>query len=75
MHCHFSKIEFNSQGERKHHPLDEKRYGPDFGMLAQVIVDFNLHPTMICESPMLDLDAIRMRETFKQVLESKTASA
>ena len=75
MHCHFSKIEFNSQGERKHHPLDEKRYGPDFGMLAQVIVDFNLHPTMICESPMLDLDAIRMRETFKQVMESKTASA
>ena len=75
MHCHFSKIEFNSQGERKHHPLDEKRYGPDFGMLAQVIVDFNLHPTMICESPLLDLDAIRMRETFKQVLASKTASA
>jgi len=73
MHCHFSKIEFNSQGERKHHPLDEKRYGPDFGMLAQVIVDFNLHPTMICESPMLDLDAIRMRETFKEVMESKTA--
>jgi hypothetical protein len=28
---------------------------------------------MICESPMLDLDAIRMRETFKEVMESKTA--
>ena len=75
MHCHFSKIEFNSQGERKHHPLDEKRYGPEFEMLAQVIADFNLHPTMICESPLLDLDAIRMRETLKQVMESKTASA
>jgi deoxyribonuclease-4 len=74
MHCHFSKIEFNSQGERKHHTLDEERYGPDFGMLAQVIVDFNMHPTMICESPILDIDAIKMRDTLKQVLENRTAT-
>ena len=24
MHCHFSAIEFNSQGEKRHHTLDEK---------------------------------------------------
>ena len=71
MHCHFSKIEFTSQGEKRHHTLDEKRYGPDFHMLAEVIADFQLHPTMICESPILDIDARKMRDTLKEVLENK----
>jgi deoxyribonuclease IV len=73
MHCHFSAIEFNSQGERKHHTLDEKRYGPDFRWLAEVIVDFGLHPTMICETPILDVDARKMQAILKEVYESKTA--
>ena len=71
MHCHFSKIEFNSLGEKKHHTLDEERYGPDFRMLAEVIADFQMHPTMICETPILDVDARKMKETLKQVLESR----
>ena len=74
MHCHFSKIEFNSQGERKHHTLDEPRYGPDFEMLAPILVDFGMHPTMICESPILDIDALRMQKTLRQVLEGKPSS-
>jgi deoxyribonuclease-4 len=73
MHCHFSKIEFTSQGEKRHHTLDEKTYGPDFRMLAEVIADFQLHPTMICESPILDIDARKMQEILKEVLDSKTA--
>ena len=24
MHCHFSKIEFSSQGEKRHHTLEEE---------------------------------------------------
>ncbi len=71
MHCHFSRIEFTSHGEKRHHTLDEERYGPDFRMLAEVIVDFQMHPTMICESPNLDVDARKMQEIMKQVLESK----
>ena len=75
MHCHFSKIEFTSQGEKRHHTLDEKSYGPDFRMLAEVIADFKLHPTMICESPILDIDARKMQEILKEVLDSKTAKS
>jgi deoxyribonuclease-4 len=71
MHCHFSKIEFSTQGEKRHHTLDEERYGPEFRMLAEVIVDFGLHPTMICESPILDVDARKMQATLKEVMESK----
>jgi deoxyribonuclease IV len=74
MHCHFSKIEFSAQGEKKHHPLDDERFGPDFRMLAEVIADFQMHPTMICESPILDVDARKMQETLKQVLESRKPS-
>jgi deoxyribonuclease-4 len=71
MHCHFSKIEFSSQGEKRHHTLDEERYGPDFHMLAEVIVDYGLYPTMICESPILDVDARKMQATLREVLERK----
>jgi len=71
MHCHFSAIEFGSAGEKCHHTLDEKKYGPDFAWLSEIIVDFGLHPTMICESPILDVDARRMKETLHQVIASK----
>jgi len=66
MHCHFSAIEFTSQGEKRHRTLDEKRYGPDFSLLAQLIVEFGLHPTIICETPILDIDAKKMKEILKE---------
>jgi len=75
MHCHFSKIEFSSQGEKRHHTLDEEKYGPEFRMLADVIVDFGLHPTMICETPILDVDARKMQATLKEVLAAKQPKA
>ncbi len=75
MHCHFSKIEFTAQGEKRHHTLDEEMYGPDFRMLAEVIADFQMHPTMICESPILDVDARKMKETLQQVLKSRQSKA
>jgi deoxyribonuclease IV len=75
MHCHFSKIEFSSQGEKRHHTLDEEKYGPEFRMLAEVIVDFGLHPTMICETPILDVDARKMQATLKEVVAEKQPKA
>jgi len=71
MHCHFSKIEFTIKGERRHHALDEPRYGPDFAMLAEVIAEFNMRPVMICETPLLDLDAMKMRDTYDRILENR----
>ena len=69
MHCHFSKIEYKDKGERRHHILDEARYGPDFEMLAEVIAEFKMRPVMICETPLLDVDAVKMREMFRKVTE------
>jgi len=71
MHCHFSKIEYTDKGERRHHVLDAARYGPDFRMLAEVIADFNMRPVMICETPLLDVDAVKMRDTLREVIKHK----
>ena len=68
MHCHFSKIEYTGKGERRHHILEEARYGPDFQMLAEVIAEFNMRPVIICETPLLDVDAMKMRDTLREVM-------
>jgi deoxyribonuclease-4 len=68
MHCHFTKIEFTDKGERRHHTLEEERYGPSFDMLAEIIAEFKLRPVIISESPLLDIDAIRMRDTLQSLL-------
>lgn len=74
MHCHFSRIEYTAKGERRHHVLDEERYGPEFEMLAEVIADFKMQPVVICETPLLDVDARKMRAILQSVLE-KSATA
>jgi deoxyribonuclease-4 len=68
MHCHFTKIEFTDKGERRHHTLEEERYGPSFDMLAEAIVEFKLRPVMISETPLLDVDAGKMRDILQNML-------
>lgn len=68
MHSHFTKIEFTDKGEKRHHTLDEADYGPDFELLAKVISEFKLNLVTISESPILDLDAIKMREILMKEL-------
>jgi deoxyribonuclease-4 len=70
MHCHFSKIEYTDKGERRHHILEEARYGPDFQMLAEVIAEFNLRPVIICETPILDIDAMKMRDILRKTMKN-----
>jgi deoxyribonuclease-4 len=73
MHCHFSKIEFTDKGERRHHVLDEPRYGPDFEMLAEVMAEFKMRPVIICETPLLDVDAMKMRDTYLKIVGKQNA--
>ncbi|MEM0216178.1 MAG: TIM barrel protein [Candidatus Bathyarchaeia archaeon] len=68
LHCHFTKIEFTKSGEKRHHILDEKLYGPDFEKLAEAIIEFKLAPVIISESPILDLDAIKMKNILNSLL-------
>jgi deoxyribonuclease-4 len=66
MHCHFTKVEFTDKGEKQHHTMEEAAYGPDFEMLAKVIAEFKLKPVIISESPVLDVDAMKMRDILKR---------
>jgi deoxyribonuclease-4 len=68
MHCHFSKIEFTEKGERRHHILGNNNYGPDFRLLSELIADYKMHPVIICETPLLDYDAMEMRDILKSTL-------
>lgn len=68
MHCHFTRVEFTDKGEKCHHIMDETGYGPEFEMLAKVIAEYKLNPVIISESPILDLDAIKMRDILRKEL-------
>lgn len=50
LHIHFSRVEFSAAGERKHHTLQDVQYGPDFEQLAQVLIEREIEPVIICES-------------------------
>lgn len=66
-HAHFSPIEFTKAGEKKHRNLADIGFGPEFKHLAEVIFDWNLTPTIICESAgQQDLDA----QVFAKVYQS-----
>ena len=64
IHCHFTKIEFTERGERRHHVLDDTKFGPDYQLLAEVISEFKLRLVIVCETPLLDIDAIKMKDKF-----------
>lgn len=67
-HIHFSKIEYSEKGEIKHLNLDDEIYGPEFAPLAKAIKEYNLTPTIICESKerMME-DAIELSRIYKEV--------
>lgn len=66
LHCHYTPVEFTAKGERRHHTLDEPNFGPPFKPFAELIVEQRLRPVIISESPVLDVDSIKMRDLVLQ---------
>lgn len=65
LHCHFSKIEWTSAGEKRHLTFEDEIYGPDFRPLMHVLHREGLTPTIICESAgTQDLDALLMKSYY-----------
>jgi len=71
LHCHYTLVEFTGRGEKRHHIMDEVGYGPPFEPLATLIAELDLKPVIISESPVLDVDAQRMRDIVLKKLEEK----
>ena len=67
LHCHFSKIEYTSAGEKRHLTFSDTVYGPDFEPLAEAIVLEGVAPRIICESAgTMAEDALYMKKTWQR---------
>jgi len=71
LHCHYTLVEFTGKGEKRHHIMDEVECGPPFEPLATLIAELGLTPVIISESPVLDVDAQKMRDIMLKKLEEK----
>ncbi len=63
-HFHISCIKYGEKGEISHLPLETK--DPDMQMLADVLAHCNRDCTFICESPLIEKDAVVFRDMFPQ---------
>ena len=69
LHCHFSKIEWSTGGEKRHLTFEDEIYGPCFEPLVDVIVKHGLTPTIICESAGTQSDdALSMKKYYMERL-------
>jgi len=65
-HSHFSELEYSARGELRHIPLG-KEDEPPFKPLAEAIAENGYGGTIICESPFLDEDALKMKHIFEKL--------
>lgn len=62
LHVHFTEVVCNKEGNERHHLPIGAQNTPPFKPLAEVIVENGYAPTIISESPKLDLDALKMKK-------------
>ena len=68
LHCHFTRIEYTHAGERKHHTLEEKEYGPPVKPLLETLNEAGWNSTIICETPLIDQDALILKSCYNDIL-------
>ncbi|MBP5203908.1 MAG: TIM barrel protein [Candidatus Methanomethylophilaceae archaeon] len=61
-HFHISCIKYGDKGEISHLPLEAKE--PNLQMLADILNDSDQDCTFICESPLIEKDAVVFRDMF-----------
>ncbi|HEY6073631.1 MAG TPA: TIM barrel protein [Anaerolineales bacterium] len=62
LHIHLSGIEYGPKGEKNHLPLAEADL--DFKALFTALKDFGCAGRILCESPLMEQDALTMKETW-----------
>jgi deoxyribonuclease-4 len=67
LHTHFSKIEYTRGGEKEHHTLDEKDYGPEFKDVCEAYKEVGVNAVIISESPVLERDALKMKKICEEI--------
>ncbi len=68
-HIHFSKIEYTAGGEKRHLTFEDTAFGPEPGLLMELLADRGLTPTVICESAGTQTaDAAEMQRLYHEKL-------
>jgi deoxyribonuclease-4 len=65
LHVHLSGIEYGEKGERKHLPLEEADL--DLKELYRALFAFACQGRMLCESPIMEDDALKMKQAWEEV--------
>lgn len=66
-HAHFSEINYNDKGERNHFVLGTNNE-PPYKPLLEVLAENGYSGTIICETPNLDIDAMKMKEEYGRLI-------
>ncbi len=62
LHIHLSGIEYGPKGERNHLPIEEADL--DLKAIFRALQNFHAQGRILCESPEMEADALKMREMF-----------
>ncbi len=71
LHIHLSGIEYGPGGEKKHLPLKEADL--KYRDLFKALVDVGAAGRVLCESPVMEDDALLMQKTYRQQVKKRSA--
>ncbi len=67
LHIHLSGIEYTDRGEQEHLPIQESDLKLE--AILQALIDLNCGGRILCESPILEKDALLVKETWQTLSE------
>jgi deoxyribonuclease IV len=71
LHIHLSGIEYTPKGEKEHLPILESDF--DLEALLKVLAEFQCGGRIVCESPVLEDDALVIRQKWQEISGEVTA--
>ena len=69
LHIHLSGIEYGPKGEKNHLPVAESDL--KLNLLFKALKDFDCAGRILCESPIMEEDALNMKKAWKKVSKEK----
>jgi deoxyribonuclease-4 len=65
LHVHVGGIEYGPRGERRHQPLGETKFR--WRELLRALKDLRVGGWVVCESPRMEEDALRLKKTYQRM--------
>lgn len=71
LHIHLSGIEYGEKGEKNHLPIEEADL--DLAALFRALEAFRCSGRILCESPAMEDDALKMKQKWIEMIEARPA--